>query len=272
MLYFYGLRLGFRSILRGRLNRESFKNLVVPVNYWRTLEYRLISDALQVTSADRILDIGSPKLLSLYLSDKVGAEVYSTDIEDYFIRSYSGYRELKHIDEHKFHVMTMDGRNIPFGDEFFTKIFSISVLEHIPDNGDSICAAEIGRTLARGGICGLTIPFSPTSAIEYKDPEQFYWANRTQERVKTERVFFQRRYSEEDIYQRIVGPSSLRIEKMLYMGERLSFSATKELSEYFHPLIGPLHPALSYLFHSKPMPSWKQMQKPLGIFLILKKP
>ncbi|HTP80609.1 MAG TPA: methyltransferase domain-containing protein [Bacteroidota bacterium] len=271
MLYLYGLGIGLRSILKGRLDRENIKNLVVPVNYWRTLEFRLAHAALQITRADRVLDIGSPKLFSLYLSDRIGAEVFSTDIDEYFVKSYSAYRELKGIDERRFHVMAIDGRDLPFDEGYFTKIFSISVLEHIPDDGDATCASEIGRSLARGGICVITVPFSPTGAVEYKFPRQFYWASKVQEKINEGKVFYQRRYSEKDLYERIVGPSSLTVEKILYMGERFALSRRKELSEYFHPLLGPLHPALSYLFHSAPMPSWRGMRRPLGALLVLRK-
>src|SRR3712207_8939918 len=54
----------------------------------------------------------------------------------------------------------------------FTKVYSISVLEHIPDDGDTRCAAEIGRVLAPGGTAVLTVPFAPTSRDEYTKPDR----------------------------------------------------------------------------------------------------
>ena len=83
MLYFYGVKLGLESLVRGRFSRESVKNVIVPENYWRTLENRLTFDELHASASDRVLDVGSPKLLSLFLAERVMAEVYS-----------NGYREL----------------------------------------------------------------------------------------------------------------------------------------------------------------------------------
>ncbi|MCK5572526.1 MAG: class I SAM-dependent methyltransferase, partial [Bacteroidetes bacterium] len=127
------------------------KNIIVPANYWRTLEYRIVFEELDASRSDRILDIGSPKLLSLYLADRVGAEVFSTDIERYFIQDYDTFRRMRTIPEERYHTVEADGRSLQFEDESFTKIFSISVLEHIPGSGDTECMEEIARTLKTGG-------------------------------------------------------------------------------------------------------------------------
>ena len=74
MLYRYGVGLGMRSLSRGHFTRETWKNVVIPVNYWRALEYRLVYDELDARASERILDLGSPKLLSLYMGKERAAK------------------------------------------------------------------------------------------------------------------------------------------------------------------------------------------------------
>ena len=65
MLYGYDPRRGVELLLRGKY-REAIRYLVIPVNYWRALEYRLVYDEGDFHEGETVLDIGSPKLLSLY--------------------------------------------------------------------------------------------------------------------------------------------------------------------------------------------------------------
>jgi SAM-dependent methyltransferase len=272
MLSVYGITLGLQSLLHGRVTKEVLKTLVVPENYWRTLEFRLVYEELQPEQSDRILDVGSPKLLSLFVADKVGAEVYSTDIEDYFVSDYLAFRAIRKIPENLYHPLTADGRCLSFPDGFFSKSFSISVLEHIPGNGDTECIQEIARTLRSGGRMVITIPFAPVSRDEYKDARSFYWSGNSVQEKGQEQVFFQRRYSEKDIFSRLIDPSGMKLKGLSYLGDRLSLPEGKELSGYLHPSLGPLHPLLSRLFHAKPSTSWQLMKKPLGALVVLEKP
>jgi len=269
MLYLYGVKLGIESIVRGRLTREAVKNVIVPENYWRTLENRLTFEELGATAADRVLDVGSPKLLSLFLADRVGAEVYSTDIERYFLEPYASFRRMRNIPESRFHVMEADGRKLPFPDEHFSRVYSISVLEHIPGEGDSECMREIARTMRPGAVCVLTVPFAPEGRSEYRDADAFYWAGSAG--GTSGKVFYQRRYSEVDLVTRLIVPSGLRHCKTRYLGDRVSPGGGKEIAEYFPPYTGPVHPLVSKIFHAAPSASWREMKKPLGALLVLRK-
>ena len=194
-LYLYAMRVGMHLLARGRLKR-ALRYLVQPVPYWRGLEYRLVWDAARFTPGDRILDIGSPKLLALYLAEKVGAEVHATDIDAYFVNEYTLLRRARGLSEQNLAFDVQDGRALTYAAASFTKVYAVSVLEHIPDEGDSDCVREIGRVLRPGGTCLVTVPFWPVSRDEYKEPDAFYWAGSSKTRADG-RVFFQRRYSEE---------------------------------------------------------------------------
>jgi SAM-dependent methyltransferase len=268
MLYTYGIKLGIKLLLGGKL-RQSLRYLIIPVSYWRNLEYQLVYNEADFQSNDRILDIGSPKLLSLYLAKKLGAEVFSTDIEDYFVQEYSFLRQAENIPPEKFHIKVEDGRDLSFDDNYFNKIYSISVIEHIPDNGDIECLKEIGRVLSKGGRCVITVPFSPTARVEYKEGD-FYWAKSSTIK-ENGKVFFQRKYSEEDLFNRLMIPSDLKLKKLKYIGEKVMINSKQECRDVLHPATGPIQPLLSKLFHSKPVDSWKDLRKPLCALIVLEK-
>ena len=271
MIYWYGIKVGVRSLLKGKPTREALKSIIVPVNYWRTLEFRLVMDALQPRSGERILDIGSPKLLSLYLADVVGAEVYATDIEDYFLADYRSLREVQGIPEARYKISTADGRALPFPDGHFNKIYSVSVLEHIPDAGDSACVREIARTLAPGGVCVLTVPFAPVARDEFHSSGDFYWAGQSGASDSSTNVFFQRRYDEPALHARLVQPSGLRLKSMMYVGETFPLSSGKELAQYLPPATGAVQPFLSKVFLTPPTADWKSLAKPLCAVVVLTK-
>jgi SAM-dependent methyltransferase len=270
MLFTYGMKLGMQSLLRGEGTREALKNIIVPVNYWRTVEYRFVLESLQPHKHDRILDIGSPKLLSVYLADKLQSEVFTTDIEPYFLADYEIFRKVRNIPQDRYHAAAMDGRHLQYGDNYFTKVYSISVLEHIPDHGDTECVREIARVLKPDGLCSITVPFSPTSRVEDKASDSFYWSGSSTNQADG-RTFFQRRYSEEDLRSRLIQPSGLRLKELLFVGERIALPNLSEVGRLLHPILGPIHPAFSLLLHSQRTSDWKNLKHPLAALILLVK-
>jgi SAM-dependent methyltransferase len=113
-----------------------------------------------------------------------------------------------------------DMRHLPFKDTSIYAVSCISSIEHISREGDINTAAEIGRILRSNGLCVITIPMSP-----YKDSYvRNHWATGIPEllqrlfrpclpiilmRFNVDRTacYFERFFSQEDINQRIVGPS-----------------------------------------------------------------
>lgn len=268
MLYAYGLKLGVNLLVRGKM-RHALPYLIRPVNYWRTIEYQCVCNEANFQSGDRVLDIGSPKLLSVYLADKVGAEVTATDIESYFIEKLTLLRHLKGISPDRLRIKVEDGRKLSFDDAHYDKVYAISVLEHIPDDGDTECVAEISRVLRIGGRCVITVPFSHTSRAEYTD-DAFYWAG-SSTRHGDGKAFYQRRYSESDLYNRIIKPSGMSLKRLSFIGERVMTKSDHEFSDSLPALTGPIQPVLSKLFHTGPVDSWKVLKKPLCAVVVLEK-
>ena len=266
MLYGYGFGLGLELLAAGRV-RSSLRYLAIPVNYWRCLEYRIVLGDGDFSADQEILDIGSPKLLSVYLAERVGARVYATDILDHFVPELDTVREVRGIPPDRLRLGTEDGRSLSLPDESVDRVYSISVLEHIADTGDSDCAREIGRVLRPGGRCVLTVPFAPESREEYRRAD-FYWSG-TSEREDSGDVFYQRRYSEADLHHRIVAPSGLRLRGISYWGEFPSPPGNREIADYLPRWAGPVQPLLSRLMHTGPAASWHELDKPLAASLVL---
>ena len=269
MLYAYGMKIGAKLMARGKLG-PALRLLVRPVNYWRNIEYRLICDAANFTAEDRVLDIGSPKLLSFYLAKVVGADVVATDIDDYFIDNERLIGEIEGIPSQKLRTAVEDGRRLSFPDDSFDKVYSLSVLEHIPEGGDTDCIKEIGRVLTPGGRCYLTVPFWPESRVDYIKDKGVYWTEHSVD-AGDGRVFYQRRYSEQDLYDRLISPSGMKLRQLSYVGERVMKGSQRELSDFLPAITGPVQPLLSWLLHTPPTDSWKTLDKPLCALVVLEK-
>ena len=263
------MRLGGQLLRRGRWSR-GFRYLIVPVNFWRRLEYELVFGEGDFQPSDRVLDIGSPKLLSLYLAETLQARITATDIEGYFIDEYELLRSMRGIPSQRLRLSVEDGRKLSFPDSSFEKVYSISVVEHIPEDGDSQCLREISRVLAPGGRCLLTVPFWPESRTDYRRGSDFYWAG-SSVTGPAGGVFFQRRYSERDLHDRLVDPSGLRLRKLMFVGEKVMAGSDREFCDYLPPITGPVQPALSRLLLTDAEDDWKKLKKPLCALVVLEK-
>jgi ubiquinone/menaquinone biosynthesis C-methylase UbiE len=267
-LSLYGWRLGWDLLLHGRL-RHAAPMLIRPVNYWRTLEYKAVLAAGRFSHEDRILDIGSPKLLAFWLADRVGAHVHAVDIHPAVFGRIGAMRKLRNVNG-SLRLEVADGRALAFADRAFTKVYSISVLEHIPGDGDSACAREIGRVLDAGGRAMLTLPFARESRDEYTH-RRFYWAAASENGTPAG-TFYQRRYSEQDIIERIVRPSGLDLVSLRYVGERVPLPSRRELNDLLPAVSGPVQPLLSALLHTPPSDDWRALRKPLCAIVTLARP
>lgn len=270
MLVAYGMKVGGKLVLKGKL-RLAVPYLGRPVNYWRAVEYRLISDAARFQRRDRVLDVGSPKLLSLYLAKVVGAEVYATDIDDYFVERLETVAEVEGVPPDRLHIRVEDGRQLSFPDQSFDKVYSLSVVEHIPDDGDTACIKEIARVLVPGGECYLTVPFWPESRTDVIADGAVYWTEHSTASGEGQ-VFYQRRYSEADLSERLIEPSGLQLKELKYVGEKVMTESDGEFSDRLPLLSGPVQPLLSRLLHTKPTASWRELKKPLCALVVLRKP
>jgi len=248
-LHLFGLWLGARTLPSAPI--AGLKSLVLPVEYIRCAETRYILQHLDLGPGQRVLDIGSPKLLSLFLAARLRAEVHATDLVDYFFERYAVYsRVALGRDQSRYHMGREDARSLTFPSEHFERVFSISAVEHIPDEGDSRAMREIGRVLAPGGIACLTVPWSDHGYLEeFKrrgDPDA-YWAAGA-----GETVFFQRAYDRDMLERRLVQPSGLTLVDLSFWGERTvaveHVILNRRIPRIARVLLYPTHLAFARLF------------------------
>ena len=187
-----------------------------PMNYARIMELPLTMLFLEADRSDRILDISSPKLLSACYGRWGFRHLVAADVEDYFIRDFEVYRELCNL---QLATSLFDAtKAIPFPEGHFDKAFSVSVLEHIPADGDRRALSEITRVLRDDGRLVITLPAFPEYVEEWVSPHRTpYWQKATANAEG--RVFYQRRYDSDALYERL-SVDGARIEETILIAEK----------------------------------------------------
>jgi SAM-dependent methyltransferase len=214
--YLTSIQVGLRS-LQGTYVREAAARVLNPLSYPRYMEYQLALGQLGPLDGCRILDIGSPKLPVLLLARHARCELFATDIRDYFIGSTAHFLRRAGLGDRlgrDIHLEVQDARHLTYPDAWFDRVFSISVLEHIPDDGDAQAMQEIARVLQPGGVFTLTVPFA---ADRYR--EEYVNGDVYERQGTTGRTFYQRHYDLAALHARIIEPSGLRLAEATYFGE-----------------------------------------------------
>lgn len=199
-----------QSIWRTRHFREWYRT---PMNYVRIVELPLALQLLDTSPQDRIVDLSSPKLLSLYLAANGWRHLTISDIDDYFIEDF---RRFAALFRQEFDLQIIDARRIPLKDASLDKAFSISVFEHIPEMGDRQAVQEVARVIKPGGVFVLTLPAFREYVEEWKTSSS-YWDSHS---VKSPdgKVFFQRRYDAAALAERF-GKCGFEFEEIIYIAE-----------------------------------------------------
>src|SRR2546428_5393771 len=158
-LYLFALALGIRIIMRGMIV-EGIKLLISPVGYWRLIPNAFAYQEFLRLNNPRILDVGSPKLPSVFFATKTDQEVHATDLDD--AKIFSRWKAAANaLGLANYFVEYQDARRLTYPDESFDFVYSISVIEHIPDDGDTASLREFRRVLKPGGILVIPIPYRP---------------------------------------------------------------------------------------------------------------
>ena len=214
--YFFGLRAGLAN-LRAHGFRLGFKKTVgkitQPINApSRFPEYchfeTAIQDYLSAAPAGRplkLLDVGSPKLLGLYLGHTTRADVTLTDISELNVDEYRVmWSALRSNAKGTVTFALQDARSLALPSAEFDVVYSMSVIEHIDgDSGDAEAVREFLRVLRPGGLLVVSVPFGP-AFIEQRRIGFAGAARRTGDR---EAYFFQRIYDPPAFRKRILDPS-----------------------------------------------------------------
>lgn len=165
---------------------------LVPLDPWRFYELGHLVDALV---EGRWLDISSPKLLpSLYRHEDRGEWVCT----DLFSAEIDAWRVL----DPDLDLRIEDARSLSFPDGSFDGCLCISVIEHVPGEGDARAMAEMWRVLKPGGIVRLTTNIARRPRIVTINRAIYGEAS---ERTGDGAVFFERHYDDADLTRRLLG-------------------------------------------------------------------
>ena len=219
-----GVEAGLRTLRREPV--LGLKRLALPVSYWRSAEFGYVWRQLTAPAAARVFDLGSPKDLAAMLARHRGYEVVATDILPEAIDISQRHARALGIDGRgpgRVHSEVQDGRALPYPDASFDAAFSVSVLEHIPDAGDSAALRELIRIVRPGGVVVVTVPYDR----QYRET---FVSGPVYERapVASEPVFFERHYDPRTLAARLLpsdvcdatdvslwGEGTIRMERLL---------------------------------------------------------
>jgi SAM-dependent methyltransferase len=193
------------------------KRLALPVSYWRTAEFAYVWKHLSCPPGAHILDLGSPKDLAMFLARQRGYRVSATDVLPEAIALSKRYARAQGLDgdrSGKVRSEVQDGRALSYPDDLFDAAFSVSVLEHIPDRGDSDAIRELIRVVKPGGVVIVTVPYD----LEYRET----FVDRAvyeREQVNGKPVFYERHYNDPTLKERLLSGNRAQLVDMELWGE-----------------------------------------------------
>jgi SAM-dependent methyltransferase len=215
--YWFALNAGVSNVLSNGMRlgtRKTIGKIAQPINaYSRFPEYYWFEEAIgkhlrsnPSRQKVRMLDVGSPKMMGLYLAYKTSAEMTLTDITELNLDEYQlMWTALQKKAKGTIRFALQDARSLGYGDEEFDVVYSMSVIEHIEgEEADSRAVRELVRVLKPGGLLVLSLPFGP----RYVEQQTIGVAGAARKTGDQRPYFFQRIYDSRLFQERILNRAS----------------------------------------------------------------
>ncbi|HEV1995860.1 MAG TPA: class I SAM-dependent methyltransferase [Candidatus Acidoferrum sp.] len=211
--YAFGLRAGTSNLFANGFElglRKTIGKITQPINsYTRFPEYFFFETAIRDYLRDvplgwpvKVLDVGSPKMLGLYLAFHFHVEVQLTDISELNLDEYRLiWRSLEPRAKGRALFVIQDARSLENREPEFDVVYSMSVVEHIDgDSGDSQAIREFLRVLKPGGLLILSVPFGN----RYAEQQIVGMTGAVHKTNDSQTYFFQRIYDQPAFEERIL--------------------------------------------------------------------
>jgi SAM-dependent methyltransferase len=210
-----GLGVGLRTFRREPV--LGLKRLALPVSYWRSVEFAYACRQLNARPGARVLDLGSPKDLAAMLARQRRYELVATDILPEAVELSRRYATAQALEGHgpgRVHSEVQDGRALTYPDASFDAAYSVSVLEHIPDGGDTLAIGELLRVVRPGGVVVVTVPFDRAYRETFVDHDVY-----ERLRMGGAPVFFERHYDRAALATRLMSSRDAELRDLTFWGE-----------------------------------------------------
>ncbi len=215
---FYLFRLKLRLLLKWQKMHADCP-YIPPQRY---IEFTWTAEAFKKnckhTPSASLLELGCGNGFFLsYLSGYTNGRVTAIDMDSTLKKAGQFARALgiNKPDDTRLFTFSSDASRLPFHDNAFDTLVSVSALEHFSENKDSLAMKEIYRILKTGGSAFITLPVTDIYEETYKKEDVY------STKFKGEPVFFERWYDEKAIQERILTPAPFIVkEKQIFVAEQ----------------------------------------------------
>jgi SAM-dependent methyltransferase len=248
----FGRTVGIRGVLAG--DPFGAELLLTPVNITRYWEFPFVWRHLP-HPLNSCLDVSSPRIFALYVANKLHPSrirVVNPDARDVELTARAArLLRAEQITVEQLPVSALAGES-----RRYDAAWSISVVEHIPDDGDTEAMRVMYSALAPGGRLLVTVPVDREPWDEHRATDTYDLGLEPTDGG----YFFQRWYNERTVRTRLIDPVSPDSATLEWFGERRPGRFAKYVEEWLQ--VGAprtIDDPLEIARHYRTFPSWGEM-------------
>ena len=195
---------------------QILRKTVNDFSLWRLIEYPGVTRLLEAEPGNQILDIGSGTSSYPLMLAQQGAGVIAVELEP--ARAAWQQAKARQLGLNVQPVVA-DACALPFAANTFSRITSVSAIEHIPN--DRAVGAEMGRVLKAGGIAALSVPYTFRERKGFFQGLKSFVQIAPNEFVQQGRGNLVRFYTDADLDSHFAQPMHARIAHKNFFGRAL---------------------------------------------------
>ena len=210
----YGRKISFSFLLKGKA--KIFLHLLCnPVSIVRYFEFAFALESANWASVRKCLDVSSPRLFFIYLLKIFPRIHFDINPDEKDIDETNVYLDVLKFTR-RVNVVHRDALHIPFPDNSYDIVTSISVLEHIPDDEDMLSIRKLWNLLKTGGRLIITVPCAQSYSEEWREVDVYGQGKLG----KDGNYFFQRIYDLPTLRKRVINVVGTEPLLMSVFGEK----------------------------------------------------